>query len=85
MSFAEGADTLKQLSRKSNSYSKRELVIFGIIIFLIYGIITYICFYFRVEVSSSTPKPGALSPELGSLMMALLLGGAVGFLGPVVL
>ena len=61
MSFSEGVETYKQLKRKSNSHTKRELIIYGIVMFSIYFIITFILSSIKlVDVEESRKLTGAI-------------------------
>ena len=79
MSFSDGVDTFKQLKRKSNSHTKRELIIYGIVMFSIYFIITLILSNIMlVDVEESRKLAG-------SLVMSLMIGSIGAVLCPVTL
>lgn len=79
MSFSDGVDTYKQLKRKSNAYSKRELIIFGFVMFFVYAALTFILSYISWSDVESTRK------VTGSFVMSIITGLAGGVLCPVTL
>lgn len=79
MSFSDGVDTYKQLKRKSNVHSKRELIIYGIVMFSLYFIITFILSNIMlVDVEESRKSTGAI-------VMSLMIGFIGAVLCPVTL
>lgn len=79
MSFSDGVDTFKQLKRKTNSRTKRELIIYGIVMFSIYFILSFILSNIMLADAEESRKLA------GSIVMSLMTGFIGAVLCPVVL